>query len=86
LYLMNRHRSHCLHQQAMNKCCTFVLHTSSVHRAQHARVMLRRVAVLLRCRRESSAGGYLEFIQEQEEEALQAALKKLQEQQAAVGS
>ncbi|WIA12102.1 hypothetical protein OEZ86_003084 [Tetradesmus obliquus] len=33
--------------------------------------------------RESTVGGYLEFIQEQEEEALQAALKKLQEQQAA---
>lgn len=34
-------------------------------------------------RRETSAGGYLEYIQQQEEEALQAALKKLQDQQAA---
>lgn len=45
--------------------------------------MLCVAAVWCPCRRESTVGGYLEFIQEQEEEALQAALKKLQEQQAA---
>ncbi|KAF8071182.1 hypothetical protein HT031_001264 [Scenedesmus sp. PABB004] len=36
--------------------------------------------------RESAAGGYLEFIQEQEEEALRGALKKLQDQQAAAAA
>jgi len=36
------------------------------------------------CRRDTTTGGYLEFIQQQEEEALQAAMKKLQDQQAAM--
>jgi len=39
---------------------------------------------VLRHRRETSAGGYLEHIQEQEEEALQSALKKLKDQEAAL--
>lgn len=39
--------------------------------------------LVLACRKETSTGGYLEFIQQQEEEALRAALEKLKQQEAA---
>lgn len=41
-----------------------------------------RIVLLLCCCRETGGTGYLDFIQQQEEEALQTALQKLRQQEA----